>query len=103
MGDSGDTGLKKEGEIVLQVPVFDDAVRANMLDVEGDEIDRLTLARDAVERAAEVSGEMQPNCQLVARGIRVEEPGDVRATPCRLRWPILTGPSWSTSWWTATP
>ena len=49
-----------------------------MLDVEGDEIDGLTLARDAVERAAEVSGEMQPNCQLVARGIRVEEPGDVR-------------------------
>jgi hypothetical protein len=44
--DCRNPGLQQESQVVLQVPVFDDAIVSDVLDVESDEVDR--LARPAI-------------------------------------------------------
>jgi hypothetical protein len=59
VSNAGDPGLEQERQVVLQMPVLDDAIGAHMLDFERDEIDRLPLALDAVERSGEVPGKAE--------------------------------------------
>src|SRR5882757_1476684 len=59
-GDRDQAGLLEEGEVVLQVPVLiDPGAGADVLDVEGVEVDGLTVALDAVVGAGEVAPEDQ--------------------------------------------
>ncbi len=52
--------MGQQRRVVLDVPVLDDPVGADVLDVDGVELDALALAPDAVEGAGEVTAEHQP-------------------------------------------
>jgi DNA-binding CsgD family transcriptional regulator len=55
VGDGSDAGLGQKGEVVLQAPVFEYAVPADVLNVEGDEVDGLAMTLDSVVGPGEVA------------------------------------------------
>src|SRR2546423_14896834 len=71
-GDPDQVGLLEEGEVVFQVPVFDDsAACADVLDVDGVEIDGLAAAVDAVVGTGEMPLEDQSGSEGVSGDVEV--------------------------------
>src|SRR6202011_4370976 len=71
-GDGDEAGLPQEGEVVFEVPVLgDSALAADVLDVDGVEVDGLAAARDAAVGAGEVPLEHESGGEGVTGDVQV--------------------------------
>jgi hypothetical protein len=87
--EGDDANLGQEGQVVFEVPVFGDAVVFGVLDVEGDEVDWLSLTLDAVK----ASGEAEPDGELIAPTSRSDSSQARSGTAARKAAEAAAGPS----------